>query len=72
MFLLGLQELCLEKDSGPLCQTGTKSQPRWVIFFYPGSVLNDFTINTQQLNELKERRGTKAKLNEISEGSSFA
>lgn len=26
--LLGLQVLCLEKDLGPLCQTGTKSQLR--------------------------------------------
>lgn len=27
--LSGLQVLCLEKDLGPLCQTGTKSQLRW-------------------------------------------
>ena len=35
--LSGLQVLCLEKDSGPLCQTGTKSQPRWGICSHPQS-----------------------------------
>lgn len=58
--LSGLQVLCLEKDSGPLCQTGTKWLPRWdTLLPFKGEFVTEIPMKTN-MNMPKEY--TKAQL----------